>query len=256
MKIKRSTISIIICFLPFLLIPSVQAKSQDTQEKLINDAFLTSLDPYMQKAVNAHYQGFKQFGLYDAKVLNIQRESEGGFSFVVKVQVRTFEHAQNPPYGIDAITMNVSPFGVKVINFDHKGDEWETKIARFKREVIDDIQGTFNLDLKTYQQYDLYALRYLSESDKRFSPLVLLSEAIQKNELSPDKKPPYINVIDPIAFIKDHKGYILVKKADGTNILYSIIETGGVWKIAHKQSAQGKQMPKELLWYMKHKICP
>jgi hypothetical protein len=67
-------------------------------------------------------------------MIEIKRETEEGFSFIVKVEVRTFEHAYAPLYGIETIIMGVAPFGVRAINYEHKGDEWEQKMEKFKNE--------------------------------------------------------------------------------------------------------------------------
>ncbi|MEW9674276.1 DUF3888 domain-containing protein [Ammoniphilus sp. 3BR4] len=123
--------------------PIVQAQQKESNEKLIHDAFLTALDPHISKASFNHYNKIKQYGLYDAEILEIKRVDEGSFSFIVKVQVRTFENAHNPPYGTETITLEVDPSGVKVTNFEHQGDEWEQKIEKFHNEVLRDIQKSF-----------------------------------------------------------------------------------------------------------------
>jgi hypothetical protein len=55
---------------------------------------------------------------------------------------------------------------------------------------------------------------------------------------------------NPFTFIKDDKAYILFKKADGTNFVYSLIKKDTTWVIITKESKQGKVMPRELLWYL------
>jgi hypothetical protein len=103
-------------------------------------ALLTTLYPNINDVIINHYGYLKQYALFGSKVLEIKRESEGGYSFTVKVQVVTFEHAHSNPYGTETISFNVSPLGVRLISFEHKGDEWEPKIAKFKNEILE--QGT------------------------------------------------------------------------------------------------------------------
>lgn len=122
------------------------------------------------------------------------------------------------PYGIETITMGVAPSGIKVINYEHKGDEREQKMEKFKNEVLMDIQKTFNLDLNAYQKYE--QLHYQAEQGK-FMELAKINEDIVINELNKEIKPPYKNVIYPMTFVKDDEAFILYKKSDGTNVLYA-----------------------------------
>jgi hypothetical protein len=227
-----------------------QTSSQETEEKLLHDTLITTLDPHIQEAI-ANYYGYpKQFALFWTKVMNIKREQQGGYSFTVKLQAKTFEHAHSSPIGIETITMNVSPFGVKIINFEHNGDEWEQKIERFKKELLDDIIKSFNLDLTYFKMYDDRQLEYLAEQvNGNFGSIHKINEEIV-SEINKDIKPPYKNFINPFTFVNDDKAYILFKKADGTNFVYSLIKKDNNWVIIKKESKQGKVMPRELLWYM------
>ncbi|MBA2873404.1 hypothetical protein [Thermaerobacillus caldiproteolyticus] len=153
------------------------------------------------------------------------------------------------PYGIETITMGVAPSGIKVINYEHKGDEWEQKMEKFKNEVLMDIQKTFNLDLNAYQKYEYEQLRYQAEQGK-FMKLAKINEDIVINELNKEIKPPYKNVIYPMTFIKGDEAFILYKKADGTNVLYTLRKKNDNWLILNKETKEGKEMAKELLWYM------
>jgi hypothetical protein len=193
--------------------------------------------------------------LFWTKILDIKRKSEGEYTFTVKLQARTFEHAHSSPIGIETITMDVSPFGVKIINFEHKGDEWEQKIEQFNKELLNDIIKTFNLDLTYFKKYEYRQLEYLAEQgNDNFVSIHNIIEEIVK-ELNKDIKPPYKNFINPFTFVKDDKAYILFKKADGTNFVYTFKKNDNTWIVIKKESKQGKKMPKELLWYMyKHLI--
>ncbi|MFE5429307.1 DUF3888 domain-containing protein [Peribacillus simplex] len=159
-----------------LLLLSVQpnmitSAEAELNNKLIYDTLLTSLDPYISEEVVNYYGYYKQYGLFDAKIIRIIRQSEGSFSFRVTVQVITFEHAHNPPYGKETITFDVSPFGVKVINFVHKGDEEEMKINEFYKKVLLDILQTFNLRLESFSKYSYEQLLYKSENTNFFQIL-------------------------------------------------------------------------------------
>ena len=250
----RKIIAVLCITVIALFTSTVQAQQQEPQEKLINDAFITALNPYISNAVYNYYNEVKQYGLYDAKILEIKRESEGGFSFIVKVQVTTFEASHNPPYGTETITMKVDPSGVKVMNYEHKGDEWEQKIKKFNNDVLMDIQKTFNLDLNGYQKYESRQIFYQAEQDRNLKQLANFNEDIVINVLNKEFTPPHKNVTEPFTFVKDDKAYIVYKKADGTNILYTLRKENSNWVIIKKETKQGKVMPKELLWYMFKRI--
>ncbi|MEH7226790.1 DUF3888 domain-containing protein [Bacillus sp. JJ1566] len=218
--------------------------------KLIYDTLLTTLDPYIENEIIHYYGYLKQYGLYDAKIGSISRNPEAEFSFKVKVQVTTFEHAHDPPYGIETMTFDISPFGVKVIEFKHKGDEEEKKIKQFYQDVISDIKKSFNLQLQGYSIYTYDQLFHQSEQQIQYKTLADIVEKIIVNILNPRIKPPYKNVIDPVTMIKGNKGYILFKTADGTNVVYFVKKENSTWTIKDKKFKKGKVMKKELLWYM------
>lgn len=242
---------LLIILMLFLLCPisiTAHAGEQENQEQLAYDTLLTTLSPHITKAILNYYGEPKQYGLYDAKILNIKRLDEGSFVFDVIVQIKTFEHAHNPPYGLETITMHVDSSDVTVSKYEHKGDSWEQKIRAFKKGILNDIQKTFNLDLQSYTEYKYGKIIWFSEQEE-FKSLAQLNQEIFK-QLSKDIHPPYINVIAPFTFIKGNQGYILFKKADGTNFVYTLTRENNNWKVIKKESKQGKKMPKELLWYM------
>jgi hypothetical protein len=218
--------------------------------KLIYDVLITTLDPYIEKEI-VHYYGYpKQYGLYDEKILSVIRKPEGQFSFKVKIQVTTFEHAHDPPYGKETITFDISPFGVKVIEFKHEGDEDEKKIIQFYQEVISDIKQSFNLKTQSYSKYTYDQLFYQAEQQIQYKTLADIVENIIVNILNPEIIPPFKNLIEPVTFIEGNKGYILFKTADGTNVVYFVKKENGKWTITDKKFNKGKVMKKELLWYM------
>ncbi|MBT2667406.1 DUF3888 domain-containing protein [Bacillus sp. ISL-4] len=228
----------------------ITSAETELNNKLIYDTLLTSLDPYISEEVVNYYGYYKQYGLFDAKIIRIIRQSEGSFSFRVTVQVNTFEHAHNPPYGKETITFDVSPFGVKVINFVHKGDEEEMKINEFYKKVLLDILQTFNLRLESFSKYSNQQLLYKSEKQKEYKFLSDIVTDIIVNDLNPDIKPPFKNVIDPVTFIKGTQGYILFKRSDGTNIVLQVAMKNGKWVVVEKKNKLGKKMQNELIWYM------
>lgn len=235
----------------FLMLPfKIQAAQSNFDQILLTDTLLTALSPSINKEITNYYGYIKQYGLYDTRIDSIKREHEGGFSFMVKVKVETFEHAHNPPYGKETITFQVDPSGVKTISFIHQGDKDEEKVKRFYQDVITDIVKSFNLELKTFEPYTAHQLFYKSEIQKDYTSLSNIVENIKANILNLETKAPYKNVIDPVTFIKDNNGYILFKRSNGTNEVYSVERKGGMWQVIDKNMKQGKQMKKELVWYM------
>ncbi|KQL41373.1 hypothetical protein AN960_05230 [Bacillus sp. FJAT-25509] len=235
----------------FLIQPSViKANQNEINNKLLHDTLLTTLDPYISKGVEDYYGYQKAYGLYDAKILNINRDREGSFSFTAKVQVNTFEHAHNPPYGKETMIFHISPIGIKKISFVHEGDQEERKFKQFYSETISDIKQSFNLNLELYSEYNYSQLQYKAEKEKEYKSLTNITEEIINNILNPEVHPPYKNVISPVTFIKGKKAYILFKKSDGTNILYEVNKQNKRWEVVKKMNKNGKKMKNELLWYL------
>jgi len=228
----------------------IKASQNEVNNKLLHDSLVTTLYPYISEGVEDYYGYHKQFGLYDAEILSIKRESEGSFSFKAKVQVNTFEHALNPPYGKETMTFDISPMGIKRISYVHEGDEAEKKLKKFYIETISDIKQSFNLKLELYSEYNYSQLQYKAEKQKEYKSLADITEAIVVNVLNPEIHPPYKNVIDPVTFINGNKGYILFKRSDGTNTLYEVIKENNKWIVVEKKNKNGKKMKYELLWYM------
>lgn len=247
---KFTLVLSIVIFILWVQPNRITANEKELDYKLIYDSLLTVLDQNIAKEVIDYYGYYKQYRLYDAKIISIKRESEGGFSFRIVVQITTFEHAHNPPYGIDTITFDVSPFGIKTINFVHKGDEEEKKIAEFYNEALSDIKQSFNLRLESFTKYSYEQILYKAEIQNEYKGLSTISEEIIMNILNPTFKPPYKNVIDPITFIKGNKAFVLFKKADGTNVVYEVVRQNDKWVVVKENSKQGKKMNNELIWYM------
>ncbi|MCJ8007156.1 DUF3888 domain-containing protein [Lederbergia wuyishanensis] len=241
---------ILIATITFLVIPNnTYVHSKKPDYKLLYDTLITTLEPSIEKEIINYYGYHKQYGLYDAKILRIIREHEGGFSFIAKVQVKTFEHAHDPPYGKETMTFNISPFGVKTISFKHVGDKVEKEIYEFYKATLSDIKQSFNLNLEAYSSYTYNQLQYKAEINSEFKSLFNIAEEIVTNILLPERKIPYKNVIDPVTFLKGDTGYMLFKKSDGTNVIYQVQKQDGNWIVTDKNSKQGKKMNYKLLWY-------
>ncbi|PAE29332.1 hypothetical protein CHI07_09240 [Paenibacillus sp. 7884-2] len=97
MKNKLCFVLLIFLFIILIQPNDTNAKQNKIENKLLLDTMITLLDPYISEAVEQYYGYHKSYGLYDAKILGISREEDGGFSFNVKVQVNTFEEAHTPP---------------------------------------------------------------------------------------------------------------------------------------------------------------
>ncbi|WP_088230740.1 DUF3888 domain-containing protein [Bacillus cereus] len=248
---------ILIATITFWIIPSkIYAQSEQADYKLIYDTLITTLHPSIKKEIINYYGYPKQYGLYDAKILSIIREHEDQFSFITKVQVTTFEHAHDPPYGKETMTFKISPFGVKTISFKHEGDKVEKEINEFYSATLSDIKRSFNLNLESYSSYTYNQLQYQAEINNEFNPLFNIAGEIITNILLPERKIPYKNVIDPVTFINGNTGYMLFKKSDGTNVNYKVQKKDGNWIVTAKNSKQGKKMDYKLLWYVWKKIKP
>lgn len=105
-----------------LLSPTTSAEPKNVYS-ISTDVLLTSLNPAIGNAVSGFYGSPRLYGLYDAKILKIERIDAGGFLFNVTVQVKTFVGPHNPPYGIETITLAVSPSTSLVEKYHHEGEK-------------------------------------------------------------------------------------------------------------------------------------
>lgn len=232
----------------FILPCKIYAQSKQADDQLIRDTFITILNPFIEKEID-HYYGYpKQYGLYDVKILKIVKESQ--FSFKVSVEVTTFEHAHSPPYSKEIITFEVSPTGVSTLRYIHEADDVEKAINAFYRATLLDIQQSFKLDLASYTSYRYDQLQYQAEINNDMKSLAMIAEEIVTHILFPERKIPYKNVIDPVTFIKGNIGYMLFKRADGTNVSYQLQKKDGTWIVKDKKSKPGKKMEDLLPWYI------
>ncbi|MGE7694479.1 DUF3888 domain-containing protein [Lysinibacillus sp. NPDC094177] len=242
---------ILMATVTILIIPSkMNAVSEQADNKLMYDTLITILNPSIEKEIINYYGNLKQYGLYDAKILSIIREHNSQFSFIIEVQVTTFEHAHDPPFGTETMTFEVRPNGIKTISFKHVGDQVEKNLNAFYSATLSDIKQTFKLNLASYNSYTYNQLQYKAEINNEFKPLANIVEEIVTNILLPERKIPYKNVIDPVTFMKGNTGYILFKQSDGTNVSYQVQKKDDKWKIIDKISKQGKKMDYKLPWYL------
>jgi len=245
---KKFAYVLMAIFTMFILPCKIYAQSEQADEQLIRDTFITILNPFIEKEID-HYYGYpKQYGLYDVKILKIVKESQ--FSFKVSVEVTTFEHAHSPPYSKEIITFEVSPTGVSTLRYIHEADDVEKAINAFYRATLLDIQQSFKLDLASYTSYRYDQLQYQAEINNDMKPLATIAEEIVTHILFPERKIPYKNVIDPVTFIKGNIGYMLFKRADGTNVSYQLQKKDGTWIVKDKKSKPGKKMEDLLPWYI------
>jgi len=224
------------------------SQSEQPEYKLIYDTLLTTLFPSIEKELINYYGYLKQFE--DAKILSITRNYEGSYDFNAEVQITTFEHAHDPPYGKETMTFNISPFGVKTIRFQHEGDPLEKDINEFYQATLSDIKQSFKLNLGSYASYTYNQLQYQTEINHDFKSLFNLVDEISTTILLPERKIPDKNVIDPVTFLKSNEGYILFKKSDGTNVKYTIQKKDGSWFVTDKSEKKGKKMDDKIPWYI------
>jgi len=245
---KKFAYVLMFIFTMFIQPCKIYAQSEQADEQLIRDTFITILNPFIEKEID-HYYGYpKQYGLYDVKILKIVKESQ--FSFKVSVEVTTFEHAHSPPYSMEIITFEVSPTGVSTLRYIHEADDVEKAINAFYRATLLDIQQSFKLDLASYTSYRYDQLQYQAEINNDMKSLAMIAEEIVTHILFPERKIPYKNVIDPVTFIKGNIGYMLFKRADGTNVSYQLQKKDGTWIVKDKTSKPGKKMEDLLPWYI------
>ncbi|MDN4606463.1 DUF3888 domain-containing protein [Sporosarcina highlanderae] len=247
-KIYFLSILLVLTLLLQPLIPKANVSIDDPDS--LEDALLVTLQPFISQGIIDFYGYDKPYRMHDAEVVKITREKKGSFAFIVEVRVKTFEAAENPPYGDETMRFGINSKGTKLLEFNHVGDEEEKKLKQFYKEVIIDIKKSLRLNLLPYEQYNYNQLRYKAEKNNEYDSLAHIAEEIVMNILSPEIQPPYKNVIDPVTFVKDDEGFILFKKADGTNFYYKVQKENGIWNVVEQGSEKGKKMDYELLWYM------
>ncbi|EMY8532975.1 TPA: DUF3888 domain-containing protein [Bacillus paranthracis] len=119
--LKSKVISLffgIIMVVSFLNPLDTKAVNIDDQD--FYDSYNTLLAPYASQVIRNRLGPDHQYSLTDTKIIKIERFPKENFNFIVTVQYETYTGAHNPPNGIETITFNINPSGVKVVNFIHK----------------------------------------------------------------------------------------------------------------------------------------
>ncbi len=214
----------------------------------INNLIVTMLYPYIKAEITNHYGYQKSFDLYNAVILNTEKKSN--YHYQVKILIKTFEHAHNPPYGDETITFDISLAGIKTIDFNHKADKYEALIKEFYYETITDIKESFNLNLNNYQLYNYSQIIHLAHTNENYQSLYKIVEDIVKNKLKYNTVAGYKNVIEPVTYIKANNSYILYKLTDGTNVINIVQKSNDNWIVKQILFQQGKKMAYKLKWYM------
>ena len=104
----------------FLWISSEKTTAFTANERDVYDFILTLLDPYAQKVIK------KDYGLYDAKIVSVERRNHGrsavekqfnngSFEFIAKDQYRTYTGPHNPPETVEEVTFYIAPSGVQTV---------------------------------------------------------------------------------------------------------------------------------------------
>ncbi|MDQ0175388.1 DUF3888 domain-containing protein [Bacillus chungangensis] len=129
MKLK---ILVIFMGVSFMFLPlKTEANKDEVNEKDFYDSYITLLNPYVYKIISEKVGPDRSYDLFNVKILDIKRNipgrtekekeiNKGVFDFTVKVQYKTFYGPHNPPYGLETLTLRITPSGVKLINFKHQ----------------------------------------------------------------------------------------------------------------------------------------
>ncbi|MGM8215400.1 DUF3888 domain-containing protein [Bacillaceae bacterium W0354] len=118
MELNRKIPFILILLISVALPLTTIAEEHDIsgQER---ELLLALLEPHITEAVESYYGRPKQYDLFDAKFLEVEK-TNCQFCFNIKVQVTTFQGAHNPPYGVEIMTLSVSNGRVVVTDYQHE----------------------------------------------------------------------------------------------------------------------------------------
>lgn len=103
----------------------------------------------------------------------------------------------------------------------------DAEVNNFKSQVDEDIANAFTIELTSLEKIDHKALG--TDSFKPFETVFI--EVITQQKTGD---------VLPSIYINGNTGYILEKKADGTNVVYRIEKNQNVWTILQKESKPGK----------------
>ncbi|ARU60404.1 hypothetical protein CBW65_04475 [Tumebacillus avium] len=118
---RKIAVLLFVCHLTGIFVPQQALSEYDhPKEEPCQEVLLTSLNPYISEATKQYYGEVRQYGLFDAKILDIQKDPEQSFNYKVRVQIKTFIGAHNPPEGLDTLTIHIDTSGGKVVNYEHR----------------------------------------------------------------------------------------------------------------------------------------
>ena len=119
--LKRKVVSLFLGItMVVLFLNPLDTKAFNIDNQEFYDSYNTLLAPYASQVIRRKLGPDHQYSLTDTKIIKIERFPEENFNFIVTVQYKTYIGAHNPPNGIETITFNIDPSGVRVINFVHK----------------------------------------------------------------------------------------------------------------------------------------
>ncbi|PEQ63151.1 hypothetical protein CN470_11430 [Bacillus cereus] len=119
--LKRKVVSLFLGItMVVLFLNPLDTKAFNIDNQEFYDSYNTLLAPYASQVIRRKLGPDHQYSFTDTKIIKIERFPEENFNFIVTVQYKTYIGAHNPPNGIETITFNINPSGVKVINFVHK----------------------------------------------------------------------------------------------------------------------------------------
>jgi hypothetical protein len=112
-QIITAVVIVLLLLVPKQVVAKTMETSDEDKHNEIHDVFLVLLDPYAGKAINKKYPN-RNYGLWNAEILDIQRSASPQFHFYVKVEYDTYTGPHNPPEGPVTITFDLSPESVTV----------------------------------------------------------------------------------------------------------------------------------------------
>jgi hypothetical protein len=96
----------------------------DNINELSRASLVTLLNPYLQPSVDAYYASIdeppRQYGLYDAEILELRRTTDGGYRFYARIALTTFTGPHNPPYGKETVSLYFDTASAQVIDYSHR----------------------------------------------------------------------------------------------------------------------------------------
>ena len=104
----------------FILSAPLKVCAINVNENDFYDSYNTLLSPHASEVIRSQLGADRSYNLTDAKIIKIDRLSEGSFDFNVTVQYRTYTGAHNPPESLATIKFHVDPSGVKILSFTNK----------------------------------------------------------------------------------------------------------------------------------------